>query len=92
MTENICVVYTHHKLGDIIWQLPYIKAISEHHDQKVDLIVRKKTQCKNILKDLNHIHTINYNDFRKGIYYWVDVFKLIRIFKKKILYSRLYFR
>ena len=89
MTENICVVYTHHKLGDIIWQLPYIKAISEHHDQKVDLIVRKKTQCKNILKDLNHIHTINYNDFRKGIYYWVDVFKLIKIFKKKY-YTHVY--
>ena len=80
MTKKICIVYTHHKLGDLIWQLPYIKAISDHHDQKVDLIVRKKTQAKNILKDINHINLINYNDFRKGIYYWIDVLKLISIF------------
>ena len=71
MTENICVVYTHHKLGDLIWQLPYIKAISDHHNQKVDLIVREKTQAKNILKDLSHINLINYNNFRKGLFYWV---------------------
>jgi len=80
MTKNICIVYTHHKLGDLIWQLPYIKAISDHHNQKVDLIVRKKTQAKNIFKDIKHINLINYNGFRKGIYYWVDVFKLIGIF------------
>lgn len=80
MTKKICIVYTHHKLGDLIWQLPYIKAISDHHDQKVDLIVRKKTQTKNIFKDIAHINLINYNDFRKGVYYWIDVFKLISIF------------
>ena len=78
---NICIVYTHHKLGDLIWQLPYIKAISEHHKLKVDLIVRKKTQAKNILKDLDHINLINYNDFRKGLYYWIDVAKLMMIYK-----------
>ncbi len=78
---DICIVYTHHKLGDLIWQLPYIKAISEHHKQKVDLIVRKKTQAKNILKDVNHINLINYNDFRKGLYYWIDVAKLMKIYK-----------
>ena len=36
MQEKICIVYTHHKLGDLIWQLPSIKAISEHHNQKID--------------------------------------------------------
>jgi ADP-heptose:LPS heptosyltransferase len=49
------LLYTHHKLGDLIWQLPYIKAISDHHNQKVDLIVREKTQAKNILKDVKYI-------------------------------------
>ena len=78
---DICIVYTHHKLGDLIWQLPYIKAISEHHNQKVDLIVRAKTQAKNIFKDINHINLINYNNFRKGLYYWIDVAKLIKIYK-----------
>ena len=89
MNSKICIVYTHHKLGDLIWQLPYIKAISEHHKIAVDLILREKTQAKNILKDLNHINTINYNNFRKGIYYWVDVWKLIKIFKQNN-YSHVY--
>ena len=80
MNKKICIVYTHHKLGDLIWQLPYIKAISEHHDEKVDLIVRKKTQAQIILKDLSHINKIFYNEFRKGLAYWLDVFKLKKIF------------
>ena len=79
--NKICIVYTHHKLGDLIWQLPYIKAISEHHKVKIDLIVRKKTQAKSIFKDLDYINNIFYNDFRKGFYYWIDVFKLYKIFK-----------
>ena len=89
MTENICVVYTHHKLGDLIWQLPYIKAISDHHKKKIDLIVREKTQAKNILKDLSHINLINYNNFRKGFFYWVDVYKLMKIYLKN-KYSHVY--
>ena len=89
MNKKICIVYTHHKLGDLIWQLPYIKAISEHHNIKVDLILREKTQAKNILKDLKHINDINYNDFRKGIYYWVDVWKLIKIYNNNN-YSHIY--
>ena len=80
MIKNICVVYTHHKLGDLIWQLPYIKAISDHHKLEIDLIVREKTQAKNIFRDLKYIKSINYNNFRKGIFYWVDVFKLMKIF------------
>ena len=79
MVEKICVVYSHHKLGDLIWQLPYIKAISEHNNKVIDLVVREKTQAKEILKDLNYINTINYNNFRKKIFYWIDVFKLKKI-------------
>ena len=82
MNKNICVIYTHHKLGDLIWQLPYVKAISDHHNQEIDLIVREKTQAKNILKDLSHINLIHYNNFRKGIFYWIDVVKLIWIYLK----------
>ena len=80
MIEKICIVYSHHKLGDLIWQLPYIKSISEHHNKKIDLVVREKTQAKEILKDLNYINTIHYNNFRKKIFYWIDVFKLKKIF------------
>ena len=83
MNKKICIVYTHHKLGDLIWQLPYIKAISQHHGEKVDLVLREKTQAKNILKDLNHINQIYYNEFRKGLFYWIDVFKMTKIFKSE---------
>src|SRR6056300_1997161 len=83
MVKKICIVYTHHKLGDLIWQLPYIKSISEYHKIKIDLIVREKTQAKNILKDLDYINNIFYNDFRKGFFYWVDVCKLYKIYKKE---------
>ena len=51
---------------DLIWQLPYIKAISVHHTENVDLIVREKTQAKNILKYMKHINKINY-EFPSGI-------------------------
>ena len=83
MIKKICIVYSHHKLGDLIWQLPYIKAISEHHNKEVDLVVREKTQAKEILKDLNYINTINYNNFRKKIFYWIDVFRLKKIFSSE---------
>ena len=83
MNKKICIVYTHHKLGDLIWQLPYIKAISHHHREKIDLILREKTQAKNILKDLKHINKIHYNEFRKGLFYWIDVFKMTKIFKSE---------
>ena len=83
MNKKICIVYTHHKLGDLIWQLPYIKAISHHYGEKIDLIIREKTQAKNILKDLNHINKIYYNEFRKGLFYWVDVFKMTKLFKSE---------
>ena len=83
MNNKVCIVYTHHKLGDLIWQLPYIKAISEHHSEKVDLIVREKTQAQKVLRDLKHINKVNYNEFRKGLFYWIDVFKLKKIFDKE---------
>ena len=56
--KNICVVYTHHKLGDLIWQLPYIKAISNHYNHKIHLAVRKKTQAKDILKETSFIEHV----------------------------------
>ncbi len=80
MNKEICIVYTHAKLGDLIWQLPYIAAISKHHKLKITLVVRKKTQAKEILKDLKHIKKFEYNDFRKGFYYWIDVLKLYKFF------------
>lgn len=88
--KKICIVYSHSKLGDLIWQLPYIKAISAHHKVKVDLVVRSKTQSKKILCDTNYINNIFYNDFRKSLYYWIEVIKLFLLFKKNN-YEFIYF-
>ena len=74
MKKKVCIVYTHHKLGDLIWQLPYIKSISDHHNEKVDLIVREKTQAQKILKDLNHINNIYYNNFHWPAFNFADSF------------------
>ena len=82
MKHNICIVYSHHKLGDLIWQLPYIKSISDHHDSKITLVTRKTTQSKDLLADLDYIENFYYNNFRKGIFYWLDVAKLYIYFKK----------
>ena len=87
--NKICITYSHHKLGDLIWQLPYIKAISLHHKQPIDLVVREKTQAKTLLNDTKYIRNIFYNDFRKGFYYWFDVLNLTKIFLKN-KYTHIY--
>ncbi len=62
---------------------PTLKLLANIIKKKIDLVVREKTQAKNILKDIAHINLVNYNNFRKGLYYWIDVFKLVKIFFKK---------
>ena len=81
--KKICVVYSHGKLGDLIWQLPYIKAISEYHNQKVTILTRPTTHAKILYSDLNYIEEIIYNTFKKIFYYWLEVIKLWLIFKNR---------
>lgn len=81
--NKICIVYTHGKLGDFIWQLPYIKAISNFHNQKITIITRPTTQAKILYRDLDYIEEIIYNDFKKDFYYWIEVIKLWKIFRNK---------
>lgn len=78
---KIAVVYSHHKLGDLIWQLPYIKSISEHFSSPVTLIVRSKTQAKDILQDEKFINNFFYCEFRKKIWYFFEIFRLYKFFK-----------
>ena len=90
--NKICVVYTHGKLGDLIWQLPYIKAISDFHNQKITLIARPTTHAKILYKDLNYIDEIIYNTFKKRYYYFIELIKLWIIFKKKKIFPYLFIR
>ena len=73
MSLKIAVVYSHHKLGDLIWQLPYIKSISKNFNLPVTLITRPKTQAKDILKDNDYINEVFY--FHCEIYslFWIVI-------------------
>ena len=64
MPLKIAVVYSHHKLGDLIWQLPYLKSISKNFNLPITFITRPKTQA-NVLKDNDYIHEVFYCEFRK---------------------------
>jgi len=78
--NKICIVYTHSKIGDLIWQLPYIESISKYHDRKITFITREETHAKSIMADLEYVKNIKYNTFRKGMLYWIDVLKLTFFF------------
>ena len=65
MSDKVCIVYSHHKIGDLIWQLPYIKSICNHHKTKSTLVVRETTQAKELLADLDYLDNFFYNKFRK---------------------------
>ncbi len=83
MSLKIAVVYSHHKLGDLIWQLPYIESISKNFNQPVTLITRSKTQAKDVLKDTDFLNEVYYCEFRKKLWYFIEIFNLLRYFKKK---------
>lgn len=80
---KIGVVYSHHKLGDLIWQLPYIESISAHYSIPVTLITRPKTQAKDILQDEKFIKEVFYCKFRKKIFYFCEILKLYLFFKRE---------
>lgn len=83
MSLKIAVVYSHHKLGDLIWQLPYLKSISKNFNLPITLITRPKTQAKDILKDNDYISEVFYCEFRKKLWYFFEIFNLYRFFKKE---------
>lgn len=80
---KVCVAYSSHKIGDLIWQLPYFKAISEHHKTKITILVSSNVQAKELLKNNNYIEDVIINKFRKGIYYFLDIFLIYKIFFRK---------
>lgn len=80
---KIAAVYSHHKLGDLIWQLPYLKSISKNFNLPITLITRSKTQAKDILRDNDFINEVVYCEFRKKIWYFIEILILYRFFKKE---------
>lgn len=82
-SKNIAVVYSHSKLGDLIWQVPYFKSIAKYHNAKLTLIAHPDSRAKYLLKDESYIKKIYYNSFRKKIWYFLEIFKIYMILKKK---------
>ena len=85
---KICIFYTSPKLGDIILQLPFIKAISISYNTKVVLCINKHIKIKNILEKQDYIDTIIENPFRRGRLFLKDLFDLRReLIKHDINYA-----
>ena len=80
---HICVIYTSPKLGDLILQLPFIKAIAEKYNTKVTLCINKHINIKDILSKQDYIDFIFENPFRRGIYFFPDIFRLVKNLSKK---------
>jgi len=85
--NNVGVLYSAPKVGDIILQLPAVRAISEHHNQPIFFYFNEKIKLDKILKSQNYIKEIRKNTFHKGINFFFDTYKLCKDFKKdKIKY------
>ena len=80
---KICIFYTSPKLGDLILQLPFIKAIANKNKVKITLCVNKHIAIKNILEKQDYIEDVIENPFRRGKYFVLDIFNLISKLRTK---------
>jgi ADP-heptose:LPS heptosyltransferase len=62
--DKVVVIYSHHKIGDLIWQLPFIRSLSLHHGKKIILITQETTQAAELYSDCDFIEEVIYNQFR----------------------------
>ncbi len=81
--NNIAINFRHSAVGELLWMLPIIKSISEHHKEKVILFTRPETKAKVLLEREKYIKEIIYLPFRKGIYQFQEIIKQALILKKK---------
>ena len=80
---KICVFYTSPKLGDLILQLPFIKAISKKYQTKVSICINAHINIKTILQEQDYIDEVIENYFRRGKFFFYDLFSLVFELKKK---------
>ena len=85
---KICIFYTSPKLGDIILQLPFIKAISDNYKTKVTICINKNINIKKILEGQSYIDMVIENPFRRGKFFILDVMSLAKeLHEKKFNYA-----
>ena len=80
---KICVIYSSPKLGDIIFQLPFIKRLSSHYKTKVSLCINAHIGIKSIFQDQDYIEDVIENFFRRKKFFLSDHFKLYKELKKR---------
>ena len=80
---KICIFYTSPKLGDLILQLPFIKAISKKYQTKVSICINAHINIRNILEEQDYIDEVIENYFRRGRFFFPDLLKLISQLRKK---------
>ena len=79
---RICVLYSSPKLGDLILQLPFIKAISDNYKVKVTVCINKHINIKNILERQSYIEKVIENSFRTKKFFIFDVINLSKELSK----------
>ena len=67
---KICIFYTSPKLGDLILQLPFIKAISKKYQTKVSICINAHINIRNILEEQDYIDEVIENYFRRGRFFF----------------------
>jgi len=80
---KICVIYSSPKLGDIIFQLPFIKRLSSHYKTKVTLCINAHIGIKSIFQDQDYIEDVIENFFRRKKFFLTDHFKLYKELKNR---------
>ena len=80
---EICVFCTSPKLGDIILHLPFVKAIAKHYNVNVTLCINQNINIGKILQKQNYISSVIENPFRKGRFFFSDIFNLSKKLNEK---------
>lgn len=75
---KICIFYSSPKLGDLVLQLPFFRAIATHYKTKVSICINQHISIKKILEKQDYIDSVIENPFRRGKFFLIDVFSLVK--------------
>ena len=80
---KICIFYSSPKLGDLILQLPFFKAVAKYYNTKVSICINQHVSIKEILEKQDYIEEVIENRFRRGRFFFIDIFRLVKQLKNK---------
>ena len=80
---KICIFYSSPKLGDLILQLPFFKAVAKYYKTKVSICINQHISITKILEEQDYIEEVIENPFRRGRFFFKDIFRLVKQLKNK---------